>query len=808
MDGGFLSSLARLGVEIDSQSRDWSAHRRPHDVVEDIPLDPEHTAEAASLLLRVVRSLPGRLPLRSMLEPLTQVLLRSVYSQWSWVPSVADYADATITVQSILKWVPFYTLVKGHEGLTETSKAEAVAAMSEAASLRASAEAAETQLALERARAIEFEEKYAIEAEGRVEAEKRVVALQDLFRKLQSDMRTHMTDFTDVQNKHHEAKEDLRDMQRDCKFKDVTITDLRGQVQKYTSVNSRLEEENKGMRQQLAHQKADIDQMPKLKQQIDMYESSEAIHGITFAVRVSKEVFNLELEDICGLSEAQLTKRSNTAAGSAQKTWQAKVVLDTVCTRLKALPRDIDSLKSDIVGLHQQVQEYRNLIPIWNMDAVEDLEDAYNQDAPVHRQVFSMKDRQSFAGLGMGTEEKPVPPYLRAEGFIRHLFVSKAELEDFMSEFTEFFFSATAEHDMSTQSMHNELYQHMRLRFENKKDEDSEALTEFAYAFICSLEAYRYDPDFELFDLMLSGAVHPSIMKDQREMLANIEALTRACQDASGDAEDKGRRRGGAGDKKEQVSRRIIRAVLEVVFPDKKPTRQDALRKALYVTVQKLSDAGKSPGPDSVFTGDLFAATADGSQTPLVEEIRRQHVYEVIEWTCELSRRVLNGRSLKDKSTTIQDKQLLSIINTLDTHRSHVQALELARIGCPEPTKKEHVREVLKRLRHGVLLRPKRLWIRSEAKEVVKQLMVIAHMENGPEADSRTSVVADGEGYTRKTQRIRALKVLNNPLTVMNSDEHNDPDTLAQAVNVRKSIDTLASLGGGGVRMSVAIAGP
>ena len=48
-----------------------------HASVQDIPLDPEHTAEAASLLLRVVRSLPGRLPLRSMLEPLTQVLLLS-----------------------------------------------------------------------------------------------------------------------------------------------------------------------------------------------------------------------------------------------------------------------------------------------------------------------------------------------------------------------------------------------------------------------------------------------------------------------------------------------------------------------------------------------------------------------------------------------------------------------------------------------------------------------------------------------------------------------------------------------------------
>merc|ERR1719420_960292 len=131
----------------------------------------------------------------------------------------------------------------------------------------------------------------------------------------------------------------------------------------------------------------------------------------------------------------------------------------------------------------------------------------------------------------------------------------------------------------------------MMQRCSHKKDDNPEALTEFAYAFICSLEAYRDDPDFELFDLMLSGAVHPSIMKDQREMLHNLEGLTRACHESSGNPEEDKHRRKGALDKKEQVSRRVIRAVLEVVFPDKKPSRHDGLRQALYLTFQMLSDA-------------------------------------------------------------------------------------------------------------------------------------------------------------------------------------------------------------------------
>merc|ERR1719230_2320183 len=121
-----------------------------------------------------------------------------------------------------------------------------------------------------------------------------------------------------------------------------------------------------------------------------------------------------------------------------------------------------------------------------------------------------------------------------------------------MQDFTDYFFSASGEHDMSTESMHSELYQHMKLRFQEKKDENPEALTEFAYAFICSLEAYRDDPDFELFDLMLSGAVHPSIMKDQRDMLQNIEQLTRACQESVPAEQHQEKRRKGAAAAAEQ----------------------------------------------------------------------------------------------------------------------------------------------------------------------------------------------------------------------------------------------------------------
>ncbi len=78
------------------------------------------------------------------------------------------------------------------------------------------------------------------------------------------------------------------------------------------------------------------------------------------------------------------------------------------------------------------------------------------------------------------------------------------------------------------------------------------------------------------------------------------------------------------------VSQRFIRAALEAVFPTKSAGKQNALRRALHVTLQKLGADSKMPAADRVYVSDLFAQTQDGGQTPLVEEVRRQHYPVVI----------------------------------------------------------------------------------------------------------------------------------------------------------------------------------
>merc|ERR1719217_1813256 len=86
--------------------------------------------------------------------------------------------------------------------------------------------------------------------------------------------------------------------------------------------------------------------------------------------------------------------------------------------------------------------------------------------------------------------------------------------------------------------------------------------------------------------------------------------------------------------RKIQVNRRLVRAALDVIFPDKTPECQNALRSALYTTLQAIDQA---PSPECCFVQDLFAETKDGSQTPFVEEIRRQHFYAICDFTSKLT---------------------------------------------------------------------------------------------------------------------------------------------------------------------------
>merc|ERR1712232_93078 len=392
--------------------------------------------------------------------------------------------------------------------------------------------------------------------------------------------------------------------------------------------------------------------------------------------------------------------------------------------------------------------------------------------APVHTQIYSMKDQRQFAGLGTGAN---VPPFLRTDNFVKHIYLSKGEIEDYMGNFLDELLtkdrSEPGEPPLSTQVMHTELHQFMKRQFE-----DHHSLTEFAYAFICGLEAYRDDPDFELFDYMLQGLVHPLIAEDQRSMLNFLERLMRNCQQGEGEARITSRPSSMAS--REQVSKRVLRAVVAVFFPDKAADRRNALHRAFHLTLQTMQEKGTSAKPGCVFVNDLFAQGSEGSQTPFIEEIRRQHCLEIIEHTAKITK-AITERS-KDSTTVgyVGDKLLKQVLQSCDQSLSAGVVDRLSTLACPEPGVSVAASEAVRKLRTSALLRPSRLWVEVQPKDVMHHIVAV------PSDDGGTP--ADGGGRARtipgSVRRCLALKVLNNPQAAMMSETYNTPEGMQKTV--------------------------
>lgn len=77
------------------------------------PRDPTRVARAASLLVRLVRSLPKDLWMRSMLEPLALELLDALYEGWAAPPSLGELSEEECGEEAFRRLVPFFALVAG-----------------------------------------------------------------------------------------------------------------------------------------------------------------------------------------------------------------------------------------------------------------------------------------------------------------------------------------------------------------------------------------------------------------------------------------------------------------------------------------------------------------------------------------------------------------------------------------------------------------------------------------------------------------------------------------------------------------------
>lgn len=805
---GTISTLARLVVEANDFAQESSAYLGGRcsrtaslEVSAGIgapPMEPGRTGQAASLLVRLVRCLPKNLPMRNMLETIAMELLDAVYVAWPTRASLDELTDEDSMPVAWHKLIPWYAKVAGYRNNSEL--AEQRAARAEAAATEEEVKAAPLQGLLQQERITGS----MLRADLDKERELHKVAIQslrdeeELHKRFTEQVKHALSDLADVHMRDQQSTADLRQRDRLLRESAKKNDELEHQVARLTN---HLQETERSLLQceiKLQRCEHDAKDIGKVKERLQELERQEGVFGLDFAKRLANEVLGTTLDE---LVEAKLAGRSS----SRKEQQRQKLALDVVASTLREMPKEIKELRRKVELLTTELQKTRLLVPAYNADALEDVIDAFDDNAPIHREIFSMKDQRLFAGLGTGPD---VPPYLRAEGFVKHIFLSKGELERFIDNFQSYLFNVDEAKGwkMTPESLHQELHTFMMKTLE---DFPAGSLAELGYAFICGLEAHRDDPDFELFDLMLSGAVHPSIMQDQQDMLKEFQSIVWRCQgNQESSANDRSSKMQGGSllfqGTANQVSRRVLCAVIEAVFPEKSPGRVNALRRALRETFQQLCDQGKSVDEDNCFIGDLFACSTDGHQCVLIEEVRRQHYHEVIDFTSKIARMM---RDESDYTGMFQVSKLRRVLHEADEHlkQQDLDLLCAANNGEEIFGETAPYTDVLRQLRQATLLRPERLWVKAEPKDVVGKMSQgpphvlkssrAGSINLGRRSTQRQTLFtgsggAPGEesntdlrtGLAVHPKRMKGAKVVDNPWAKMNTDLYSTPEGLKGAI--------------------------
>lgn len=220
----------------------------------------------------------------------------------------------------------------------------------------------------------------------------------------------------------------------------------------------------------------------------------------------------------------------------------------------------------------------------------------------------------------------------------------------------------------------------------------------------------------------------------------------------------------GLNANREQASKRVLRAALQAMFPEKSISRHNALARAAHMTYQMLCDTGKSTSQEKAYVADLFAVSSERTQTLLIEEIRRQQVHEVLEFTADIARRF--KRTFGDRQLSLSEAEAVkAVLKDCDSNLCPTKQLKMVSLVFPDelPLHEATVDQALSRLRCGMLLRKEKAWVRATPKDVVNKLLEVGY---GTQGTTQSSIE---DGLVPSQRRIRAAKVVDNPLDKMDS---------------------------------------
>ena len=317
---------------------------------------------------------------------------------------------------------------------------------------------------------------------------------------------------------------------------------------------------------------------------------------------------------------------------------------------------DLQSSESLLDEMCGEIDRLRSALVAWEMKypSEEEVEviKAHMKDEGVVREPA-----QYIKIKGSGTD---VPLYLRWGKLgqkIRNKNISKRETELFIKEVWSMKLNTPDEaggEEYKRMSLEDFLYVFLK-----KKYGFQEAIVQYAYSYLDSLDRFRFDGDCELFLSILQKKVSECVYVDQHQMLAGLKATFERADSEYHRGKTKGR-----------LPRRVILDNLREFFANKSEANIKKMNHALF-----LNDKN-----EFINYRALFEEDREGNQGSFAECIRDQHLEEIYDYTEELRRK------LHDKADRYGGRlnlaQIREIIQVSDPTKPTKEVEAYLREGC------------------------------------------------------------------------------------------------------------------------------
>lgn len=377
---------------------------------------------------------------------------------------------------------------------------------------------------------------------------------------------------------------------------------------------------------------------------------------------------------------------------------------DALMDSLKTLSEEHEVLVAQQTKHNDEIHRLTELAPHWNKELVDDVRNHFLRDlrGPM-TSIVSHRDTRPFAGLGLA---KGIPPFLQVEGFVKHRFVSLAELKHFLNSFWSW--RKKKNEDVDALDFESQLAAFLAKTFPKQPNDKFE----FAYALVHSLGTHTSDPDLWMVGQIINRTMPISAIEDQMEMLKHIEKLLVLCDVTPSNCELLSGTRpktfnNNDGDSKKgpaKTNLKIINAVVVSMFPVKTSSRLNALRLALYKETRNSN--GK------IAVSELMLGDGERTQSCFIEELRKQYCAEIVEFQEAF---VTNMRKLRSDHTFagVETQEVIAEMEPDPEWRSMWEKI---------PATENNPRSVLKKFQQERLFRPSNLWIAATPVQVTNLL--------------------------------------------------------------------------------------